>query len=171
MYFGHRSLPLPQTWLLFQHGVLHLPTCLLGLESIQSLHWTISNAVFFFDYNWGKQNCMLAPATPTISGFTAKEMSQLPTRLRGQWGGTAPFEPPLTRRHPPFKIPPVLIIWSKGRPKKPFLNHFHVLIPDANCTYLECIVMLGTHSKLHSGQMSHICDISPLRINGYVMHL
>ena len=25
--------------------------------------------------------------------------------------------------------------------------------------------MLGTHSKLCSGQMSHICDISPLRVN------
>ena len=26
-------------------------------------------------------------------------------------------------------------------------------------------VTLGTHSILHKGQMSHICDISPLRIN------
>ena len=24
--------------------------------------------------------------------------------------------------------------------------------------------MLGTHSELHWGQMSHICDISPLRL-------
>ena len=24
--------------------------------------------------------------------------------------------------------------------------------------------MLGTHSKLRNGQMSHICDISPLRV-------
>ena len=25
--------------------------------------------------------------------------------------------------------------------------------------------MLGTHSELYRGQMSHICDISPLRVN------
>ena len=28
-------------------------------------------------------HCMLAPTTPTISGFTARKMSQLPTRLCG----------------------------------------------------------------------------------------
>ena len=43
-----------------------------------------------FDCSWGKKkrpHCMLAPATHTISGFTAREMSQLPTRLhgRGHW--------------------------------------------------------------------------------------
>ena len=30
---------------------------------------------------------------------------------------------------------------------------------------LEGFVMLGTHSQLHRGQMSYICDISPLRVN------
>ena len=44
-------------------------------------------------------------------------------------------------------------------------SHFHGLIPDTNYKHLECFVMLGTHSKLHRGQMSHICDISPLRVN------
>ena len=33
IYFGHRSLSLPQTWLLFRHEVLLPPTCLPGLES------------------------------------------------------------------------------------------------------------------------------------------
>ena len=37
---------------------------------------------------------MLAPATPTISGFKAREMLQVPTeRVGGE--GYAPFEPPL----------------------------------------------------------------------------
>ena len=29
---------------------------------------------------------------------------------------------------------------------------------------LECFVTLGTHSQLCRGQMSHICDINPLRV-------
>ena len=40
-----------------------------------------------FDCNWGKQKDTTAswqPATPTISGFTAREMSELPTRLHGR---------------------------------------------------------------------------------------
>ena len=38
-----------------------------------------------FDWNSGKQNdpLKLAPATPMISGFTAREMPQVPTRARG----------------------------------------------------------------------------------------
>ena len=43
LYYGHRSLSLPQTWLLFRHGVLLLPTCLLGLESSQELRWGKQN--------------------------------------------------------------------------------------------------------------------------------
>ena len=31
--------------------------------------------------NWDKQNNPTVPATPTISGFTAREMSQVLTRL------------------------------------------------------------------------------------------
>ena len=48
--------------------------------------WIASNYCYlykeapFFDSNWGKQN-QLAPATLTTSGFPAREMSQLPTRL------------------------------------------------------------------------------------------
>ena len=88
IYFGHRSLSLPQTWLLFWHGVLLLPTCLPGLESPQALRRTNSNAVFsLFWLQVGQAKrlrCMLAPATPMISGFTARELSQLPTRCVGR---------------------------------------------------------------------------------------
>ena len=35
---------------------------------------------------------------------------------------------------------------------------------NTNCKHLECFVTLETHSQLHRGQMSHICDISPLRV-------
>ena len=34
------------------------------------------------------------------------------------------------------------------------------LIPDANCKHLECIIMLGTHSEPHRGQMSHMYTFS-----------
>ena len=94
----------------FSDRVLLLATCLLGRESPHALHRTISNT--FFSLIWlqlrqtKQPHCMLAPATPTISGFPARKMTQLPTRLRGQghWipqlrrqrGDTAPFQSPLT---------------------------------------------------------------------------
>ena len=60
---------------------------------------------------------MLAPATPMISGFTAKEMSQLPTRLHGQGhrspklhGRQGGLRIPINDGTPPFEIPPILII-------------------------------------------------------------
>ena len=43
---------------------------------------------------------MLAPATPTILGFTAREMSQLPTRLRGR-GHRNPGLRGRSHRNPP----------------------------------------------------------------------
>ena len=47
----------PKLGSFFRHGVLLLPTCLLWLESPQSLCRTNSNSVFsLFDCNWGKQN-------------------------------------------------------------------------------------------------------------------
>ena len=117
---------------------------------------------------------MLATATPTISGFTATEMSQLPTRLRdhripklrGRRGGTAPFEPLLNGGTPPLKSPPYSIFRTEDSRKTiNVFSHFHGLIPDTNYKHLECFVMLGTQSELRRGQMSHICDISPLRVN------
>ena len=124
LYFGHRSLSLPQTWLLFRHGVLLLPTCLPGLESPQALCRIKSNAVlslFWLELGQTKWPHVLVPTTPTISGFAAREMPQVPgTRYPpervggGHWNhnlcgrrrGTALFEPPLTGEHTPFKFPP-----------------------------------------------------------------
>ena len=81
-------------------------------------------------------------------------------------GGFAPFEPPLTGGHPALKFPPYSICRAKrGRKTINVFSHFHGLIPDTNYRHLECFVMLGTLSKLRRGQMSHICDISPLRVN------
>ena len=127
IYFGHCSLSLPQIWLLFRHGVLLLPPCLLGLESPQALCRIKSNAVLslFWLELWGKKwpRCMLVPAKPMISGFTAREMTQVHTRacggghwnlnLCGRRGGTAPFEPPLTGGHPPLKF----LLWPLFRAK------------------------------------------------------
>ena len=100
---------------------------------------------------------MLAPATPTISGFTAKEMPQVPTRargrghrnhkLRGRSGGCAPFEPTLTGGHP-FKIPPrIRYLGQRGAE-----NHqLFKLFSWACAPYpLQCFVMLGTHSEPRS---------------------
>ena len=119
---------------------------------------------------------MLVSATPTISGFTAREMPQVPTRacgrghrnhnLPGRRGGTAPFEPPSTGVHPPLKFPPYSLFRPKGsRKSSDFLSHFHGLVPDINYKYLEGFVMLGTHSKPRRGETSHIYDISVLRVN------
>ena len=127
-YFGHRSISLPQTWLLFRRGVLLLPSLLPGLESPQVLRKIKSNAVlslFWLELGQKKwPHCMLAPATPTISGFKAGEMTQEPSRARGRghWnhtlrggrGGQAPFEPQLTGGHPPLKFPPYSLCSPKG---------------------------------------------------------
>ena len=71
--------------------------------------------------------------------------------------GYAPFEPKLTG-DTPFKIPPYSLFRPKGG------RNFHGLIPDTNYKHLECFITLGTHSEPRRGQMSHICDISPLRV-------
>ena len=71
-----------QIWFLFEYWVLLLPTCLPGLKSPQAIRRTNWNAVlslFWLQLGQTKQPyCMLTLATPTISEFTAMEMSQLP---------------------------------------------------------------------------------------------
>ena len=63
------------------------------------------------------------------------------------------------------KIPPIVLFRPKGgRKTVNIFSHFHGLLPDTNYKHLECFVMLGTHSEPRRGQMSHICDISPLRV-------
>ena len=58
-----------------------------------------------------RPHCMLAPATPTITGFTAREIS---TTHQIAWAGSLN---PQIARTPPFKIPPVFDIKGKERPK------------------------------------------------------
>ena len=113
-----------------------------------------------FDCNWGKQNkthCMLA--TPTISGFTAREMSRLPTRLRGRG-----HQIPNCVGHSLYNSP-CLIFRAKGSRKT--INLF------LQFSWSYPWYQLHTFGVLHNarntvrtawGQMSHICDISPLRI-------
>ena len=65
-------LSLPQTWVLFQRGVLLLPTYLPGLESPQALRRIKSNAVLSLLTKLGQTkwpHCMLLPATPTRFQF------------------------------------------------------------------------------------------------------
>ena len=110
IYLGHRSLSLPQTWLLFRHGVLLLSTCLPGLESPQTLRRIKSNASF--DWNWGEQNDPTACWDQLHPRFRVlqqgKCLSYPPdcvgrvTETRNCVGGEwdSPFQPPLTRGHP-----------------------------------------------------------------------
>ena len=82
-------------------------------------------------------------------------MSQLPTRLQGG-NGLHPFQPPL-------KFTPHSIFRAKGGQKTiNVFSHFHGL-SLTQIINVWCI-MLGAHSQLRRGQMSHICDISPLRV-------
>ena len=133
----------------FRHGVPLLPTCLPGLESPQVLHRIKSNAVLsLFRLELGLTkwpHCILAPATPTISSFTAREMPQVATRTTHCISGDG-AQP------------------KGGRKTITLFSNFHGVVPDTNYKHLECFIMLGTHSKLCWGQMSHICDISPLRV-------
>ena len=155
-----------------------------GLEGPQALRRITSNTVlslFWLQLWQTKQpHSMLAPATPTISSFTVREMSQLPTRLcgRSNWNcklhgrrGAQPLQTTINRGTSPLKFPPYLLFTPKGSRKTiNVFSHFHGLIPDTKYKHLECFVMLGTHSELRKGQMSHICDISTLRVK-YIVYL
>ena len=121
---------------------------------------------------------MLAPATPTISGFTAREMPQVPTpeRVGGVTEttncvgdeGLRPLRTPVNGGTPPLKFPPYSLFRPKGGRKTiNFFTHFLGFVPDTNYKHLECFVMLGTLSEPRRGRMSHICDISALRVNAY----
>ena len=98
-------------------------------ESRQVLCRTNWNAVFsllWLQLRQTKQpHHMLAPATPSISGFTAREMSQLPTRLcwrghrnpklRGRRARRLHLLwTPINKGTPPLKSPSYLLFRSKG---------------------------------------------------------
>ena len=79
--------------------------------------------------------------------------------------GFAPFRTPVNGGTPPLKFPPYSLFRPKGGQKTiNFLNHFYGFVPDTNYKHFECFVMLGTLSEPRRGQMSHICDISALRV-------
>ena len=93
--------------------IILLQICLSGLKSPQVLCRTNSCSPSRGETKW--PHCMLAPATPTISGCKqGKCLSYLPDCMGGViancMGGEgvvpAPFEPPLTG-DTPFKILPV----------------------------------------------------------------
>ena len=82
--------------------------------------------------------------------------------------GLRPLRTPVKGGTPPFKIPPYSLFRPKcGRKTINFLTHFHWFVLDTNYKHLECFVMLGTLSKSRRGQMSHICDISALRVKAW----
>ena len=115
----------------------------------------------------------VAPAIPMISGFTARNMPHLPTRLHGRghrnpklrgWlEGCVPGPLPA-----PIKIPPYSLLTCRPKASQKTTNsfsHFRGLVPDTNYKHLECFVMLGKHSEPRRGRISHICDINALRVN------
>ena len=81
----------------------------------------------------------------------------LKNRVAWAGRGTSPFEPP---------FPPYSLFRPKGGQKTIiFLSHFHGLVSDTNYKHLKYFIMLGTLSEPRRGQMSHICDISALRVS------
>ena len=129
IYISHISLTVSQTWLLFQHGVLLLATYLPRSKRSQAICRTKGNAVFsLFWQQLGQTkwpHYMLVSATPTISVFPARQMSQLPIRLHGwghwnpklhdQQGGCTPFQLPLMG-DTPLKFLPYSIFKAKEKP-------------------------------------------------------
>ena len=105
-----------------------------------------------FDWNWGKQNdptaCLNYPPD-CVGGVTRNP------KLRGH-RGAAPLKF-LTCTH--------YLGQRAAKKQSTFFTHFHGFVADTNYKHLECFVMLGTLSKPRRGQMSHICDISALRVN------
>ena len=80
-----------------------------------------------------------------------------------------PLRTHINGRTPLLKFPPYSLFRPKGVRKSSnvfFFSHFHGLVPDINYKDLEGFVMLRTHSEPRRGEMSHICDISVLRVNG-----
>ena len=93
------------------------------------------------------------------------------TRICVGGEGAQPPLNPHQRGTPPLKSTPYSLFMPNGGWKTVnFFSHFHGLVPDTNCNHLECFVMLGTHSQPRRGEMSHICDISPLRVNPIICY-
>ena len=78
-----------------------------------------------------------------------------PHNCVGSEGAASPLNP-TQQPDITFVITPILYIqpkvWPKSLSLKPIDEH------------LKCFAMLGMYSQGHKGQMSQICDISPLRV-------
>ena len=98
-------------------------------------------------------DCMLAPATTTISGFTTREMSQLLTSLC-EWVTESPNC--VSGGDTPLKFPRTLYLGQRAAEKPSTFIAILLSCHGSNYEHLECLIMLGTHSKLHRGQTSHI---------------
>ena len=82
--------------------------------------------------------------------------------------GLHPLRTPINEGKRPLKFLPQSLFRPKGGRKTiNFLDKIRGLVPHTNCKHLESYIMLGTHSKPCRGEMSHICDISLLRVNEY----
>ena len=128
-----------------------------------------------FDCNWGKQNDPTACWHQLHQRFQVLQQGKCLSYPPEAWAGSLklqiarglhPLRTPINRGHTPLKFPPYSLCRPKGSRKTiNFFTHFHGLVPHTNYKHLECFVMLGIHSEPRRGQMSHICDISPLRVN------
>ena len=118
-----------------------------------------------FDWNWGKQNDPTACWDQLHARFRVLQQGKCLSYPPDCVGGSLKLRNTINGGTPPLKFPPLLIIYAKGRPKNHQLFYpFHGFVPDTNYKHLECFIMLGTLSKPRRGQMSHICDISALRV-------
>ena len=127
-----------------------------------------------FDWNWGQQNDPTACWHQLHPRFRVLQQGKCLSYPSERVGGVtettncvggegcAPFKPAL-KSPPPNPPPPRTRYLGQRAAKKP--STFYGLVPDTNYKHLECFIMLGTHSEPRGGQMSHICDISPLRVN------
>ena len=135
-------------WLLFQHVVLLLATCLLRLKHSQTLCRIKSNAVFsLFWQQLGqtkRPHYMLAKSYTHSIGFSNKKYFSYPSDCVG--GVTEPTNCVSSSTGstlfviPPNTLPKTLHLW---------------LDTESNNECLKCFVKLEMHSQGHKGEMSY----------------
>ena len=144
-----------------------VPKCFIGLIQMQcSPFWLQPKANKTIPLHVGnsythalQQGKCLSYPPDCIGGVTESP------KCMGSKGAQPPCNPHWQEGTTLLKFPSCSTFRGKGGQKTiNVFSHFHGLIPNTNYKHLECFIMLGTHSKLCRGQMSHICDISPLRV-------
>ena len=135
-----------------------------------------------FDWNWGKQNDPTACCDQLHPRFLVLQqgkclrntpehvgrITETKISVGGEW--LRSLRTTINGGTPPLK----LFSYSSCRPKgsrktSNVLGRFYGLVPDTNYKHLESFVMLRTHSEPRRGEMSHICDISLLRVKNILM--